>query len=136
MPRPADQRHTFSAFIQDYVPGDETWKLHLRALYGSGLPYTPPEPGPEVASSIKLHRPGPRNAFRLPEYRRVDVGVTKLLTVFEEGVNRPVELKLTAEILNLFDMVNTVAYAWDGNFNRTPTHLTPRTINARLEITF
>ncbi len=136
VPRPADQRHTFSAFIQDYVPGDKTWKVHVRALFGSGLPYTPPVPGEAVTSTIRLQRPGPRNAFRLPQYRRVDVGVTKLLTVLEKGISRPVRLELTAEILNLFDMVNTVAFSWDGNFNRTPIHLTPRTINVRLQIEF
>ncbi|NBW94816.1 MAG: TonB-dependent receptor, partial [Bacteroidetes bacterium] len=34
--RPTDQRHTVSLFVQDYIPSDPTWRLHLRTLYGSG----------------------------------------------------------------------------------------------------
>ncbi len=137
VPRPADQRHTFSAYVQDYVPGDRSWKLHLRLLFGSGLPYTPPVRGAEVAGGVYYQIPGPRNAQRFNEYRRIDVGATKTVTVFERGSgDAPVELSLTAEVLNIFDMTNTVAYTWDGAFNRIPTRLTPRTINARLRITF
>ncbi len=137
VPRPTDQRHTFSAFIQDYVPGDETWKLHMRGLFGSGLPYTPPIQGEALSNGIYRQVPGPRSQGRLPEYRRIDVGATKILPVFENGIGgEPVTLSLTAEILNIFDMVNTVAYTWDGQFNRIPTRLTPRTVNARLRLEF
>lgn len=137
VPRPTDQRHTFSAYVQDYVPGDRSWKLHLRLLFGSGLPYTPPVQGDQVVGGIYYQVPGPRNAQRFNEYRRIDVGATKTVTVFERGTSdRPVELSLTAEVLNLFDMTNTVAYTWDGSFNRIPTRLTPRTINARMRLTF
>ncbi len=137
VPRPADQRHTFSAYVQDYVPGDKSWKLHMRLLFGSGLPYTPPVRGEEIAAGVYHQVPGPRNAFRFSEYRRFDVGATKTVTVFEHGSGRePVTLSLTAEILNLFDMTNTVAYTWDGAFNRIPTRLTPRTINVRMRLEF
>ena len=135
-PRPADQRHTFSAFIQDYVPGDKSWKLHLRALFGSGLPYTPPVPGEQVARSVQTQAPGPRMGGRYPEYRRLDVGATKVVRLFDQAVSGPVTMRLTAEVLNLFDMVNTVAYDWDADFNRVPTHLTPRTINVRMRLKF
>jgi len=136
IPRPTDQRHTFSAFIQDYVPGDETWKLHLRALYGSGLPYTPPEPGPDV-NGEPTRVPGDRMSRRLTAYRRVDIGATKEITVVEEGIGRtPIQLDLTLEVLNMFDMDNTVAYSWQGDWNRIPKRLTPRTLNARVRLTF
>jgi len=135
-PRPADQRHTFSAFIQDYVPGDRSWKLHLRALFGSGLPYTPPVPGEQITRDVQAQAPGPRMGERYPEYRRVDVGATKTVRLFDQGVSGPVTMQLTAEILNLFDMVNTVAYDWDADFNRVPTHLTPRTVNVRMRLKF
>lgn len=131
-PRPTDQRHTFSAFLQDYVPGDKSWKLHMRLLYGSGLPYTPPEPGPQ--DHIRV--PGKRMSQRLPAYRRVDVGATKRIEVTEEGVGRPIHLELTLEVLNLFDMDNTVDYSWAGDWTRVPKRLTPRTLNARLHLTF
>jgi len=136
LPRPTDQRHTFSAFVQDYVPGDESWKLHMRLLYGSGLPYTTTNPGPRVNPSVRTRVPGPRMGGRLPAYRRVDVGATKEITVLEEGIAEPVMLDLTVEVLNLFDMDNTVAYTWTEDFTRVPQRLTPRTLNARLRLTF
>ncbi|MDX1532067.1 MAG: TonB-dependent receptor, partial [Rhodothermales bacterium] len=40
VPRPTDRRHNVSLFVQDYVPGSRQWKLHLRALFGTGTPYT------------------------------------------------------------------------------------------------
>ncbi len=137
VPRPTDQRHTFSAFVQDYVPGDKTWKMHMRLLYGSGLPYTPPVPGPETASGQRVRVPGPRMSARLPAYRRVDLGVTKQLDLVDSGISsRPVELELTLEVLNVFDMDNTVTYTWEGDWTRVPKRLTPRTLNARARLTF
>ena len=140
IPRPTDQRHTFSAFVQDYVPGDKTWKLHLRALYGSGLPYTPPVPGPRVGSEGVVQVPGPRMAGRLSPYRRVDLGATKEITVADDVFSRPVRLDLTLEVLNIFDMTNTVSYTWvpDGSneWTRIPKRLTPRMLNARVRVQF
>lgn len=136
LPRPTDQRHTFSAFVQDYVPGDETWKVHLRLLYGSGLPYTTTNPGPRLNANVRTRVPGPRMQGRLPAYRRVDVGATKEIELTREGISDPVALELTLEVLNLFDMDNTVAYAWTEDFSRVPKRLTPRTLNARLRLTF
>jgi len=136
LPRPADQRHTFSAFVQDYVPGDKSWKVHLRLLYGSGLPYTPTNPGPEAPSGASTRISGDRMSGRLPSYRRVDVGATKRIEVVENGIGGPVNLEFTLEVLNLFDMDNTVDYNWTENFQRVPKRLTPRTLNARLHLTF
>ena len=139
MPRPTDQRHTFSAFVQDYVPGDKSWKLHLRLLYGSGLPYTTVNPEQGTDDRVQQRVPGERMAQRLPAYRRVDVGATKEIELAEKGLSEPVTLDLTLEVLNLFDMDNTVAYSWAGagaNITRIPKRLTPRTLNARLRLTF
>ena len=135
IPRPTDQRHTFSAFVQDYVPGDESWKLHIRLLYGSGLPYTSTNPGPEI-NGAQFRIPGERMRGRLPAYRRVDVGATKEIEIVEEGLSAPVTLDLTLEVLNLFDMDNTVDYSWTRNFQRVPKRLTPRTLNVRAHLTF
>ncbi len=136
LPRPADQRHTFSAFVQDYVPGDESWKVHMRLLYGSGLPYTPTSPGPKTPGGAETRVPGDRMSGRLPAYRRVDVGATKRIELARNGIGGPVHLELTLEVLNLFDMDNTVDYSWTNNFQRVPKRLTPRTLNARLHLTF
>ncbi|PSQ88336.1 MAG: TonB-dependent receptor [Bacteroidetes bacterium QH_2_63_10] len=137
--RPADQRHTFSAFLQDYVPGDKSWKVHMRLLYGSGLPYTPASPGPKVGNpgnEVRTRVRGERMSGRLPAYRRVDAGATKRIEVLRNGIGGPVNLELTLEVLNLFDMDNTVDYSWTEDFQRVPKRLTPRTLNARLRLTF
>ncbi len=137
--RPTDQRHTVSIFVQDYIPGDKSWKLHLRTLFGSGLPYTPPVPGEQVGN-IVTQVPGPRLSARYPRYFRFDVGATKQLVVFDRGLSRPVTLELTGELLNVFNMINTVSYSWvpdaSGIWNRIPTRLTPRTVNVRLRLEF
>lgn len=138
--RPTDQRHTFSVYVQDYVPGDDTWKLHLRALFGSGFPYTPPIPGERVGN-IVAQVPGERFSARYTPYMRFDMGATKTILITEEGLGgRPLSMQLTAEILNVFDMTNTVAYSWTpdaaGIWRRVPTRLTPRTFNVRLRIAF
>lgn len=139
LPRPTDQRHTFSLYVQDYIPTDPTWKLHMRALFGSGLPYTPPVPGPRIGN-IVIQQPGERFSARYPEFRRIDFGVTKFITLTDKGISQPVKLELTAELLNVFNMTNTVAYSWipdaSGIWQRVPTRLTPRTFNVRLRVTF
>ncbi len=139
--RPSDQRHTFSIFVQDYVPGDDSWKLHMRALFGSGLPYTPPVErhfdGDERLGSVQV--PGPRSSARFTEYMRVDMGATKVIDLFGPEHGRGPTLRLSAELLNVFDMVNTVAYTWEpvGNiWRRIPTRLTPRAFNVRARIDF
>ena len=135
--RPTDQRHTLSLFVQDYVPSDPSWKLHLRTLFGSGLPYTPPVPGPKLGT-FETQIPGPKASGRYPRYFRFDMGATKRLTLFDEIAGHPVEATLGAELLNVFDMVNTVAYTWIPNqagiWNRIPTRLTPRTYNVRFTL--
>ena len=135
--RPTDQRHTVALFVQDYIPMDPTWRLHLRAMFGSGLPYTPPIPGKRVGSVVTQVR-GPRHSARYPEFRRLDFGATKSLDLVAGA--HPLKLEATAELLNVFDITNTVSYSWipdaTGVWQRVPTRLTPRTLNLRLRVQF
>lgn len=137
LPRPTDQRHTVALFIQDYIPTDPSWKLHMRILFGSGLPYTPPIPGRRVGSVV-AQIPGSRHSARYTEFRRIDFGATKIITLSRGS--KPLQLEITGEVLNIFNMVNIVAYSWlpdaTGVWQRIPTRLTPRTINLRLRTTF
>ncbi len=139
VPRPTDQRHTLSIFIQDYIPNDPTWKIHMRTLFGSGLPYTPPVPGKQIGNVI-LQAPGPRHSARYPRYFRFDMGVTKHIIATPKNASRPVVIELTGEILNIFDMTNTVNFSWtpdaSGIWTRIPTRLTPRTVNVRVRVTY
>lgn len=135
--RPTDQRHTVSLFVQDYIPSDPTWRLHLRTLYGSGLPYTPPVPGEQIGNVVE-QIPGDRHSARYTRFFRFDIGATKEIPPERTGSRMRIEL--TAEILNLFDMINTVSYSWVpdavGIWQRIPTRLTPRTVNVRLSARF
>ena len=55
-------------------------------------------------------------------------------------LDRLITMDIGAEILNVFDMTNTVAYTWVPNaagiWTRIPTRLTPRTINVRVRLSF
>lgn len=138
LPRPTDQRHTFSFYVQDYVPGDPTWRVHLRALFGSGYPFTPLAAGERDGNRV-VFVPGPRNASRYDEYRRLDLGVAKVINFGSEVKGDLVKMELTGELLNVFDMVNEVAsqYVVTGDrYRRVPIRLTPRTVNVRLRVTF
>ncbi len=138
-PRPTDRRHNFALFVQDYVPGDDTWTLHMRTLFGTGLPYTPPAVS-ETINQVNVFIPGQRSAGRYPAYFRFDMGATKRVNVGRGPTGNPMSLKLTAEVLNVFNMKNTIRFDFvaDGNgfFNGVPTRLTPRTINVRLRLDF
>ena len=138
--RPTDRRHNVALFVQDYVPGSDSWKLHLRGLFGTGTPYTPPAPGEEIAG-VQLRVPGNRNSARYPEYRRIDMGITREAVLAPASpTGNPVRLELTGEVLNVFDMTNTISYSYvagsDGIWQRIPTRLTPRTVNVRMRLSF
>ncbi|HCR48000.1 MAG TPA: TonB-dependent receptor, partial [Bacteroidetes bacterium] len=85
IPRAMDQRHTVSMFVQDGISKDDTWRLYLQVMLGSGLPYTPPTPG-ESVSNISLQTPGKRHSQRFLEYKRADLGVTKSLEIRPKGI--------------------------------------------------
>ena len=146
IPRPTDRRHNLSMFVQDYVPGDDTWTLHIRTLFGTGLPATPPARDAERSplDAISAFTDGPRNSLRLrPSYFRFDLGATKRLNVGTSPTGGPLELLATVEVLNMFDQTNTVAYSWveqyQGDrrrFTAVPTRLTPRTLNVRVRMDF
>ena len=136
--RPTDRRHNLSIFVQDYVPGDDTWTLHIRALYGSRLPVTAPALS-ETISGADLFKDGPRNRIQLPSYFRFDLGATKAVNLGAGPTGRGLGLAATVEVLNVFDQANTIAYAFvrDGPlFQAVPTRLTPRTLNVRLRLDF
>ena len=144
IPRPTDRRHNLSLFVQDYVPGDDTWTLHVRTLYGTGIPTTAPARDAERSlDAITAFTDGPRNEIRLPSYFRFDLGATKELNVGRSPTGGPLELLATVEVLNVFDQTNTVAYSWveqvqNGRrfFEAVPTRLTPRTLNVRVRMDF
>ena len=139
--RPTDQRHNISLFIQDNVPNDPSWRFYTQIFFASGLPYTPPVPG-ETVDEILTQEQGERNSRRYLEYKRADLGVSKLVTVSKKALHGNIvpQLQLSLEVLNMFDNVNTIAYSWitniEGRWERIPTRLSPRMFNARMRLSF
>ncbi len=133
IPRPTDQRFNFSLFFQDYLPGNPTWKMHMSAFYGSRLPTGPP----------KSERW--QDTFRMPPYRRVDMGISKVL-LSESTPHHNIylshikDLSLSLEIFNLLNINNTVSYFWVtsnwGDMFAVPNYLTSRKINFKVSIAF
>ena len=140
--RPTDRRHNLTFFVQDNIPGDDTWTLHIRTLYGSGIPVTAPRVN-AVIDNVTVFEPGPRNRQSLPSYVRFDLGATKRLRVGTAVGGGPLEMLATVEVLNVFDQTNVVAqsYVEQNNSGRrtflaVPTRLTPRTLNVRVRFDF
>ncbi|HRQ84258.1 MAG TPA: TonB-dependent receptor [Flavobacteriales bacterium] len=129
IPRPTDQRVSFALFFQDEMPRWPTFKVHLNLLFGTSLPYGPPN-ATRYADTL-----------RTSLYRRVDIGFSKQLLGApgqeKTGVLRHVkDLWLSLEVFNLINLNNTVDYTWvqdvQGRYYGIPEFLTPRRINLKL----
>ena len=140
-PRPTDQIVHLGMFLQDYLPNNPTWRASIMVMFGTGLP---------VNNPFRDHYEPYQNR-RLPSYRRVDLGITKILksekTVLKEGsaFRHFKEIWVTGEVLNLFNIENTVSYMWlrsvgYQSFNpgwfAVPNYLTPRLFNLKLTMKF
>ncbi|MEI6434735.1 MAG: carboxypeptidase-like regulatory domain-containing protein [Bacteroidota bacterium] len=134
IPRPTDQRFNLAIFFQDYIPGFPSWKMNLTLIYGSGLPFGPPN--------------SPRNeqVLRIPPYRRVDIGLSKQLIGSQTKFSAKNPLRvfdnvwLSLDIFNLLQISNTVSYLWITDINEkqyaVPNYLTPRMVNLKLVASF
>lgn len=134
IPRPTDQRFNFSVFFQDYFPGNPTWKMNLTAFYGSRLPTGPP--------NSKRYQ----DVFRIPPYRRVDIGFSKILISPDhkpfrnKAFDHIKDMWVSLEVFNLLDISNTISYLWvsnnSGDMFAVPNYLTRRKINLKLTVKF
>jgi hypothetical protein len=133
IPRPTDQLVNVGLFFQDYLPMDPTYTMQLSLLFGSGLPFGPPKSERYQA------------VFRMPPYRRVDIGFAKIIKspekTVEEGILKHFEkLWIGIEIFNLLDVNNTVSYQWvsdiRGHEYAVPNYLSSRRLNLKLIASF
>lgn len=134
IPRPTDQRVSFSMFFQDYLPKLPQCKMYLNLVVGSGLPFGPPD-------HIRW-----KQVFRMPPYRRVDIGFA--YQVIKEDHHLPKKnpfhylkgMWINLEVFNLLQVNNTVSYTWitdvTGRQYAVPNYLTSRQLNLKLQIKF
>jgi hypothetical protein len=130
IPRPTDQRVSFAIFFQDYLPLIPSFRVHLTLIFGTGLPFGPPD------SPLYKH------TLRYPPYRRVDLGFSKLLIGEKTRFKDKNPLRyidnawISLEVFNLLQISNTVSYIWVKDFNNreyaVPNYLTPRQVNLKL----
>ncbi len=134
IPRPSDRRVMFTIFFQDYIPKYNTWKVNLKFVLGTGMPFGAP----------KTQRY--QQTLRMPMYKRVDIGFSKQIM----GENTKYTLKhpdsfiksfwVSLDIFNLFGIRNTVSYTWItdiyGRQNPIPNYLTPRLLNLKVSVGF
>lgn len=132
--RPTDQLVTFNMFFQDYLPKYPALKMNLNIIFGSGLPFGPP-------NHLRYQQ-----IFRMPPYRRVDIGFA--YNIIKENreikrknfMNNVKSMWLNVEVLNLLDVNNTVSYTWikdvTGRQYAVPNYLTRRQLNVKLQVRF
>ena len=143
IPRPTDQRVSFAVFFQDYIPKFPYLKVHMGLVFGSGLPFGPPD------------NQRYKDTFRIPSYKRFDIGFSASLFDIERRTEKSKKTKaffsnmeqiwLSLEVYNLFGINNTVSYIWiNGLDPRTgtygqyavPNYLSNRRVNLKLKVDF
>jgi hypothetical protein len=125
--RPTDQRLNVGIFFQDHIPNDPSLRAYMRLLYGSGLPFGPPE------------RLEYRSSFTAPAYQRVDIGLSKIIDLRSRNIGIR-SLWAGVEILNLLANKNVISYSWIRDFGgrqyAVPNTLSSRFFNVKLVAQF
>ncbi len=134
IPRPTDKLITFNMFFQDYLPKLPDFKMSLNLVFGTGLPFGPP-------NHLRWQQTN-----RMPAYKRVDVGFAyQFLKPAREKKSKNLFNHLESgwiflEVFNLLQVNNTVSYTWlkdvTGRQYAVPNYLTNRQLNLRLYIQF
>ena len=123
--RPSDQRINLAIFFQDHLPNDPTVRVNLSVLFGSGLPFGPPNDIDD------------RTIFIGRAYRRVDIGFSKSIVLNKKTLK---SLWLGLDVLNLLGTDNTISYTWVEDFAGVeygvPNNLSQRFFNAKIHARF
>ena len=138
-PRPTDQRVMVGIFFRDYLPSLPDYKVLLNLIYGSGLPFSPPN-----IPRYDLH-------FRMPSYKRVDIGFAKVLEKEASNLKDGNPFRhfrsiwISAEVFNLLGVRNVISYTWIKTVSNqdnvpgafaVPNYLTGRRFNVKLTARF
>ncbi|MGL5111310.1 MAG: TonB-dependent receptor, partial [Flavobacterium sp.] len=134
--RPTDQRLKFGLLFQDYMPNIPSVKLYLNLVYNTGLPGgSPSYADPYLYQS------------RLRDYRRADVGFSKLLVdrngtkTYGKWANSFQELAIGVEVFNIFNNQNAITNTWVRDvYTKTqygiPNYMTTRIFNIKINARF
>lgn len=136
VPRPTDQFFNISVFFQDYLPGNENFKVNLNMIFGSGLPF-----------GLRENNQVYRNVFRFKGYNRVDIGFSYHLWDVIRKAQRPNSLFrsfdnawISLEVFNLMGIENVSSNTWVRTIFQqqyaVPNNLTTRRFNLRFRLEF
>jgi hypothetical protein len=133
VPLPNNQGYNISLYFHDYFPRYDRLSVTLKGILAGGLPVTIPHKGFEDGY------------FRLPPYRRIDLGFSYRLAGAGASSERTRLLGLrniwlALDVFNLFGIHNTNSYYWltdvYGQQYAVPNYLTGRQLNIRLMVDF
>ena len=134
IPRPNEQRYNASLFFQDYFPNNPKYTMSLKLVWADGLPFGPPDSDKSMAT------------LRMPPYRRVDIGMSRILIGGEDKIMKSDILKqfkniwIGVDCFNLLNIQNVNSYYWVTNIDNSqmavPNYLTGRQFNIRLAAEF
>lgn len=128
--RPTDRLITVGLYLEDYLPTNKNFKIHLNAIYGANMSYN-------IPNSTKY-----RNGLITAPYIRVDMGFSALL-LSEKSLRRShnpfrkfENIWASLEVFNLINRENTISFQLIKDFSNTvyalPNRLTPRLINLKI----
>ncbi len=132
--RPTDRLITVGLYLEDYLPTNKNFKVHLNMLYGSNMSYN-------IPNSVRY-----RNALIIDPYLRIDIGFSAQL--LSEKNNRRSHNPFSTfqniwasfEVFNLIDRPNTISYQlikdFANNVYSIPNRLTPRLVNFKIVARF
>jgi hypothetical protein len=133
IPRPNDQRFSFSMLFQDEMPKKPWYKVLLTMYFSTGVPFGPPGNNRYLDVS------------RTRSYIRTDIGFSRDLILpakkNKNKFNRTFDSgTISLEVFNLLGVNNIINHQWvqdvNGRQYGIPTYLTGRRLNLRLALTF
>ena len=133
IPRPNDQRFSFSMLFQDEMPKKPWYKVLLTLYFSTGVPFGPP--GNDRYLDVTRTR----------SYIRTDIGFSRDLILPSKKNNNKFNRtfdsgSISLEVFNLLGVNNIINHQWvqdvNGRQYGIPTYLTGRRINLRLALSF
>ncbi|MBF9238948.1 TonB-dependent receptor [Hymenobacter sp. BT683] len=128
--RPQDQRLNVGIFFQDHLPNNPSVRGYVNVVYGTGLPFTPPNQ-PDLRGTDALET----------SYKRVDLGFSKVIGLKNNDAPKArfysfESIWMGLEILNVLAANNVAGYSYLQDVNgvtySVPSYLSQRVVNLRL----